>query len=63
MCLHDLFQISAQLKNIRIFDIHFSAPGGCLTYGAADLHSAADPGHLRYFHLPSIFMLEYNIQA
>ena len=26
MCLHDLFHISAQSKNIRIFDIHVGAP-------------------------------------
>jgi len=36
VCLCDLFQISAQLKNIRIFDIYFSVPGRCLTHGAAD---------------------------
>ena len=48
MCLHDLFQISAQLKNTRIFDIHFGTLGRCLTHGAADPHSAADPSDLRY---------------
>ena len=34
-------------KNTGTFDIHFSAPGRCLTHGAADPHSAADPGHVR----------------
>ena len=41
MCLRDLFQISAQLKNMGIFDVHFGASSACLTHGAAD------PGHLR----------------
>jgi len=32
MCLHDLFQISDELKSIGIFDIYFGASGRCLTH-------------------------------
>jgi len=48
MCLRDLSQISAQLKNTGIFDIHFGIPGGCLAHGAAIPHSAADPVNTRF---------------